>query len=293
MFPKIHQILLFLVSALLLGGADRAWAQSYTTAPLADGFDYPVGKPNAHGYYVYRGFSPGGHLGEDWNGDGGGNTDEGDPVYNIAHGVVVFSEDYRKGWGNVVIIRHAYREKNGQIAFVDSLYGHLKYRSVSVGQRVSRGEKVGSIGRGPYNMYAAHLHFEIRKDLRVGMRRDLYPKTYATYYSPRYFIDSFRQLRHESRKVRMPINTFLKSNPNRIETTGIDVPGLDSFSSAGGSGEGAGGGSEADAPSSTVRPDLSALLESVIEEETEVEKVEPKRSKSLLERIFSGFRKKD
>ena len=95
-------------------------------------------------------------------------------VYNIAHGVVVFSEDYARGWGNVVIVRHAYRETNGQIAYVDSLHGHLKVRTVRVGQVVMKGDMVGTIGTGPGRMYAAtHLHFEIRKDLRVGMRRDL------------------------------------------------------------------------------------------------------------------------
>jgi hypothetical protein len=32
---------------------------------LANGFDFPVGKPEAQGYYKARGFGSGGHLGED------------------------------------------------------------------------------------------------------------------------------------------------------------------------------------------------------------------------------------
>ena len=246
--------------------AESASAQSYTSGRLADGFDYPVGKPNAAGYYVYRGFSPYGHLGEDWNGDGGGNSDEGDPIYNIAHGVVVFSEDYRKGWGNVIIIRHAYRERNGQIAFIDSLYGHLKVRSVRVGQQVARGQLVGTMGRGPYGMYAAHLHFEIRKDLRVGMRRELYPKTYATYHSPRYFIDAHRTLRNEARTVRIPVNTFLKSNPNRVTTEPVEVPDVEL--------------------SLTTRPVVPEEVESVIEEETSAETTSPENTKNLFEKLF-------
>jgi len=242
-------------------------AQSYTTAILADGFDYPVGKPNAYGYYVYRGFTQNGHLGEDWNGNGGGNTDEGDPVYNIAHGVVVFSQDYKRGWGNVVIVRHAYRGKDGQIAFVDSLYGHLKVRMVREGERVTRGQQLGTIGRGPYNMYAAHLHFEIRKDLRVGMHRTKYPRTYATYYAPRYFLDQHRKLRYEARTVRMPINTFLRSNPNRVETDDIDVP-------------------EIEGPQ-TIRPVIPEEIEAILEEQTSMEDTEPEKSKSIFERIFS------
>lgn len=246
-------------------------AQSYTTTRLADGFDYPVGKPNGEGYYIFRGFSQNGHLGEDWNGNGGGNTDEGDPVYSIAHGVVVFSEDYKRGWGNVVILRHAYRENNGQIAFVDSLYGHLKVRSVKLGQQVSRGQIVGTIGCGPYRMYAAHLHFEIRKDLRVGMRREMYPQTYQTYHIPRSFTDARRTLRYEDRLVRVPINTFLKSNPNRIQTEGIELPDLSST-----------GGPKSD----TVRPQVPEAVETVIEAETSAASVAPEKSKSFFDKLL-------
>ena len=242
-------------------------SRSYTTVRLADGFDFPVGKPDAYGYYVYRGFTQNGHLGEDWNGNGGGNSDLGDSVYSIGHGVVVFSEDYKRGWGNVIIIRHAYRGKSGQITFIDSLYGHLKDRYVRVGERVTRGKKVGTIGRGPHNMYTAHLHFEIRKDLRVGMRRDLYPKTYATFHSPRYFIRANRKLRYESRMVRAPINTFLqRSNPNRVYTSTITPPEMDG-----------------DAPP---RPIVPETINSIISEETETENATPEKSKSLLERLF-------
>ena len=241
-------------------------AQSYTSGRLADGFDYPVGKPSAAGYYVYRGFSPYGHLGEDWNGKGGGDTDEGDPVYSIAHGVVIFSEDYHKGWGNVIIVRHAYRESNGQIAFIDSLYGHLKVRSVRTGQQIARGQLLGIIGRGPYGMYAAHLHFEIRKDLRVGMRRELYPKTYATYHSPRYFIDAHRSLRNEARTVRVPVNTFSKINPNRVITEPVEVPEVDL--------------------NLTTRPMVPEEIEAVIQEETSVETTTPEKSKNLFEKLF-------
>jgi len=266
--PAIHRsrfVAIFATAFLcLVAAVVPAAAQSYSTTKLADGFDYPVGKPDGAGYYIFRGFSPNGHLGEDWNGNGGGDTDEGDPVYSIAHGVVVFSEDYKKGWGNVVIVRHAYREQNGQIAFVDSLYGHLKVRSVSLGQQVSRGQLLGTIGCGPYRMYAAHLHFEIRKDLRVGMRRELYPRTYETYYTPKQFMDLRRSLRFEDRTVRVPINTFLKSNPNRVTTDEVEIPELTT------TGE-------------TVRPALPEELGTVIEEETQAETATPEKSKSLFD----------
>ncbi len=255
-----------LYCCLGLAGLLSGYAQSYTTVQLADGFDHPVGKPDGYKYYVYRGFTAKAHLGEDWNGTGGGNTDLGDPVYSTANGVVIFSEDYKRGWGNVIIIRHAYRGKNGQISFVDSLYGHLDVRLNKVGDRVTRGQKIGTIGRGPYNMYTAHLHYEIRKDLRVGMRRDLYPKTYATYEDPRSFMKKYKRLRYESRMVRVPINTFQRSNPNKVYVKDISAPEL--------------------ATAGSTRPAVSQTAGSVISQETEPENATPAKSKSVLDSIL-------
>src|SRR6202030_2561076 len=102
---------------------------------LADGFDFPVGKPDAKGYYKARGFRVNGHVGEDWDGVGGGDTDLGDPIYCVGDGIVVFARDVHLGWGNVVIVRHAYRE-GGTVKYIDSLYGHLQKMLVSRGQRV-------------------------------------------------------------------------------------------------------------------------------------------------------------
>lgn len=221
MLPRPH---LQLISRLLAGAlflamitlavvtAPQSRAADTVTQYLADGFDFPVGKPNADGYYRARGFYPNGHLGEDWNGRGGGNTDLGDPVYSIAHGVVVYSADYRAGWGNVIIVRHAYREKNGRIYFIDSQYGHLQKRLVRAGQKVKRGEKIGTIGRGPRNMYYAHLHFEIRKNLAIGMSRSKHKRDYTNYHSPHIFIRANRRLRQEFRQYRIPVNTFGKKS---------------------------------------------------------------------------------
>ena len=59
--------------AILFCLAPLADAQTVKMS-LADGFDFPVGKPNADGYYKSRGLrlrAPQ-HFGEDWNGRGGG-----------------------------------------------------------------------------------------------------------------------------------------------------------------------------------------------------------------------------
>jgi hypothetical protein len=175
--------------------------------PLADGFDFPVGKPNAEGYYKYRGFWPNGHLGEDWNGKGGGNSDLGDPIYSMGAGVVVLSEDIRVGWGNCIIVRHAYRDVTGKIDMVDSLYAHLLERKVKVGEVVERGQLVGTMG-GNNGMYAVHLHFEIRKNLQIGMNRSQFARDYSNYHSPSTFIKANRQLQGGFQKVDIPVRTF-------------------------------------------------------------------------------------
>lgn len=57
--------------------------------PLSDGFDLPVGPPDAVGYYDAQPIGGDrGHLGSDWNGNGGGDSDLGDPIYAAAGGVV-------------------------------------------------------------------------------------------------------------------------------------------------------------------------------------------------------------
>lgn len=174
---------------------------------LADSFDFPVGKPEAKGYHKARGFWPNGHLGEDWDGDGGGDTDLGDPIYAIGRGVVVLSENVKAGWGNVVIIRHAYRDTNGRIDMVDSLYGHLLERSMKVGQIVQKGDLVGTMGSN-FGMYPAHLHLEIRKNLAIGMNRMKFARDYSNYYSPTSFINAHRTLAPDSQKYEIPVNTF-------------------------------------------------------------------------------------
>ncbi len=197
---------LFLTILALPGALSGDSAQ----VPFADGFSLPVDQSNG-GYYMSRGLRINGHLGEDWNGVMGGDTDLGDPVLSTAHGIVVFARDFRMGWGNVVIIRHAYPE-SGQTKFVDSLYGHLQQILVREGQVVRRGQKVGTIGNNR-GMYDAHLHFEMRKDIRVGMFRNSFPQDQSVYWSPSHFIADHSRLPAVSKLASVPINTFPSTPP--------------------------------------------------------------------------------
>jgi murein DD-endopeptidase MepM/ murein hydrolase activator NlpD len=175
---------------------------------LADGFDFPVGKPNALGYHKARGFTPNGHLGEDWNGDGGGDTDLGDPIYCAGNGIAVLARDVQMGWGNVIIVRHTFREpaEGGRVKIIDSLYGHLDTIGVREGQAVSRGQQIATMGTA-HGMYDAHLHFEVRKNINIGMYRSSFARDFSTYYDPTEFVNSHRTLRGGG-SLLIALNTF-------------------------------------------------------------------------------------
>ncbi|HKP46242.1 MAG TPA: peptidoglycan DD-metalloendopeptidase family protein [Pyrinomonadaceae bacterium] len=174
---------------------------------IADGFDFPVGKPDAQGYYKARGFRAHGHLGEDWDGVRGGDTDLGSPIHSIGDGIVVFSRDCHMGWGNVVIIRHIYRE-GGIIKNIDSLYGHLQTIQVRRGQAVARGQQIGTMGTA-HGLYDAHLHLEIRKNIEIGMSRAAFAPDFSNYYDPSQFIASHRHLTSGG-NYRVAMNTFAR-----------------------------------------------------------------------------------
>lgn len=133
----------------------------------ADGFDYPVGKPNAKGYYNAQGFQKNQHLGEDWNGIGGGNSDKGDAIYAVANGYVKYAEDYGSSWGNIVRILHCIPGKPNK--YIESFYAHTDTMLVKEGSWVKRGDKIATIGDA-HGSYPAHLHFEMRNkiDMNIG-----------------------------------------------------------------------------------------------------------------------------
>jgi pyruvate/2-oxoglutarate dehydrogenase complex dihydrolipoamide acyltransferase (E2) component len=218
MRPTVLSALAFLACA---GGLLRA--EDAASIRAADGFQCPVG-PNGtgEGYYVARGYRPNGHLGEDWNGTKGGDTDLGDPVYATAHGYVVFAKNYHVGWGNVVIIRHAYYEGFG-LKYVDSLYGHLLDFKVQEGDQVRRGQLIGHIGSNN-GMYDAHLHFEMRKNLQIGMYRGSFPRDFTNYYTPSEFIAAHRICDRGNRTVMVPINTFPATAPPSYVANKVYTP---------------------------------------------------------------------
>lgn len=122
----------------------------------------PVGVKPGVGYFKARGIIPREHYGEDWNGNGGGNTDLGDLVYAAGDGVVFYARDFRPGWGTVVRMIHNVGTPE-KPEYVESLYAHLSTCWVDPGNFMKKGEPIGTIGTAD-GIYHAHLHFEIRTE---------------------------------------------------------------------------------------------------------------------------------
>ena len=159
-------------------------------APVATVFAFPVG-PNgsAEGYYDAQPFGKNRHLGSDWNGVGGGNTDFGDPVLAVADGVVVSATKHRATWGRVIRIVHNMGE-GASPRWTESLYGHLATITVRPYQIVRRGQQIGTIGNAD-GKYRAHLHLEIRSRVAMPLGKAYGSKTDG-YLDPTAFIQSHR-----------------------------------------------------------------------------------------------------
>lgn len=233
------RVLLCACAAWLLTLNVSAQSGSTLRVRLADGFDFPVGKPDADGYYKARGYWPNGHLGEDWNGNSGGDTDLGAPIYAMGRGVVIFTQNIGVGWGNCILVRHIFREADGKIAMVDSLYGHLHERKVKLHDLVEKGQIVGTMG-GNSGMYPVHLHFEVRKNLHIGMNRSQFARDSSNYYSPTAFINARRVLPSSMQKYDVPVNNFAPYGraladvgSDGAQNAAVDVP---SFKGSPGSG---------------------------------------------------------
>jgi murein DD-endopeptidase MepM/ murein hydrolase activator NlpD len=98
------------------------------------------------------------------NAPGGGHNDginiaapRGTPVRAIDGGTVAYAGNEVKGYGNLVLIKHA----NGWI----SAYAHLDGLSVKLGETIAAGQVIAKVGDSG-GVSEPQLHFELRRGKR-------------------------------------------------------------------------------------------------------------------------------
>ena len=115
----------------------------------------PFAQPVRGGFRFTSGFGPrrdpitGGsrqHAGLDFAGP------NGTPIVSTATGVVTFA-GWQSGYGRLIKIQHDFG--------IETRYAHLSRIRVKVGQRVSRGERIGDMGASG-RVTGVHLHYEVR-----------------------------------------------------------------------------------------------------------------------------------
>lgn len=76
----------------------------------------------------------------------------GTPIYSTADGVVIHA-DWLSGYGRLVKIQHEFG--------IETRYAHMSKIRVKVGDRVSRGQRIGDMGNTGRST-GTHLHYEVR-----------------------------------------------------------------------------------------------------------------------------------
>jgi len=162
------------------------------------------------------------HVGEDWNSNGGGNTDFDKPVFAVAYGIVVTIRniDYPDSWGKVVQIEHPMPDGSK----VYTVYAHLEEIDQEIlkkgkGKELHPSDPVGTIGDANGYYSSSHLHFEVRDsekpwdpsdELGHGYLEYIYPSQVQHLRSPSLFI-----------KLRQKIDPIRLSRGNTYFTTEV------------------------------------------------------------------------
>lgn len=86
-------------------------------------------------------------------------TPIGTPVYSIANGIVIATEEKSSGFGKYIVVKHP----NTPSGVIYSNYAHLSSIEVNVGDVVNKDQKIGEVGNTG-TATTPHIHFQIDND---------------------------------------------------------------------------------------------------------------------------------
>jgi len=205
----------------------------------ADSFAHPLPgyggqyPNNWAGYIAFQPRTPEGypnrrHLGVDYNGPGGGDTDLGMDVVSMGHGIVeacIYWDGKSYGFGNHVFVRHELSDRLYEAfklppwgidsRIVYSHYAHLDKIAVSPGQEVSKGDLIGKNGKSGTSW--AHLHCELRKP--TGKGYESYPSSEPLEWQRSYYFDTFVVAENYSEDAPTTTTTESTSSSTSSSTT--------------------------------------------------------------------------
>lgn len=167
---KIALSFLLIFTALgLIGGASSVSAAQFFTKPSAGVYFSSFGYRSSTGTY---------HYGLDISTSAANtavNSSAAGTIRTAAGGCSnngSYGNTCNGGFGNYIIVRHTANNK-----VYDTVYAHLSNISVSVNQKVSQGQRIGTMGNSGSST-GQHLHFEIHPGGRVGSSSAVDPMPY-------------------------------------------------------------------------------------------------------------------
>lgn len=151
-----------------------------TSAERATGKVWPGQWQDATGFGIntIAGYSDGYHTGADLNLNfPNWDMDKGAPVYTAASGTVLWSRNYMKSWGWIIVIHHV--DDTGKNFYTRYAHlNHIDFPVISEGAVVTVGQVIGHIGNADgYYKDADHLHFDISLTDILATAPDHWPGT--------------------------------------------------------------------------------------------------------------------
>ena len=184
--------------------------------------------PNGFAGYVHKqprtpeGLPNSRHIGDDFNGPGGGNTDLGFDVFAVGNGVVekLIVWNKKAGYGNHLFIKHTlspYLQKKYGCDIIYSHYAHLESFRTFEGQEVSKGQVIAKLGNSGTKY--AHLHLEIRKP--TGRGYEDYPTNQPVSWIDKYYFTPFTFIEENKKE---PVTDTPPAASPQPEPTAITEP---------------------------------------------------------------------